>query len=190
MEDASSPAVGTFAIAVKGTTMSSSFQSSSSSRHRGKSWLVAAMAGLSIASAHAADADLGVLAPSLSSTFQVGVGTPFDDTLSFDLLTDVTASFTGKGEGFVIPGVLSLSASPDMSFAIYKGGVALTGWGTSFSSLSLAAGTDYAFMVKGSSGGYSVTWSVTPVPEAGSLAMVIGGLGVAASVVRRRARKA
>lgn len=140
-------------------------------------------------SAQAADAALGELSPSLSSTFQIGFDLPsptFSDLLSFSLATDVTASFSAKGQGFSIPGLLTLSGSPDVTFAVYKGATAVTGFGTSFTDLSLSAGTDYAFLVQGSTGGYSVTWSVTPVPEPGVLAMVLAGIAAVGSLSRRR----
>src|SRR5690606_22641958 len=145
------------------------------------SLVAATLALTAAANVHAADADLGALSP-LSSTFQIGFDAPlttFLDTLDFSLATDSIASFSTTGQGFSIPGLLTLSGSPDVSFAIYKGGEALTDWGTSFTGLSLSAGSDYAFLVKGGTGGYTVTWSVTPVPEPGTMALVLAGVGAA-----------
>jgi MYXO-CTERM domain-containing protein len=157
-----------------------------------KPMLVAALACLPFTSAQAFDADLGLLTPSLSSTFQIGYEAPmptFVDELSFDLTSDVTASFSAKGQGFSIPGLLTLTGSPDITFAVYKGGSALTGFDTMFTDLSLVAGTDYAFMVKGSTGGYTVTWSTSPVPEPGTVAFAVAGLAVAGSLRRRRTHR-
>lgn len=151
--------------------------------------LTAALALACMPAAHAADAILGELTPSLSSTFQIGFDAPmpvFLDALSFTLATDVTASFSAKGQGFSIPGLLTLTGSPDVTFAVYKGATALTGFGTTFTDLSLSAGADYAFLVQGSTGGYSVTWSVTPVPEPGVMAMVLAGAAAVGSLTRRR----
>ena len=139
--------------------------------------------------AQAASHDLGVLAP-LDSTFEVGFGFPaptFDDSLSFSLAAPVEGDFVLKGQGLVIPGFFSLSPASGLTFAIYKGGADLTGWGTSFSGLDLLAGSDYSFKVKGLSGGYKVTWALAPaVPEPESLALALAGLAVMGVTVRRR----
>jgi uncharacterized protein (TIGR03382 family) len=161
------------------------------SRYLRKSLFTAAIACLSVTSAQAADADLGALGP-LSATFQIGFEPPaatFMDELSFDLAMDSIASFTIKGEGFTIPGLLTLSGSPDVTFALYKGGVAVTGFDTVFTDLSLVAGTDYSFMVKGKTGGYLVAWSTAPVPESGAIAMAVAGLAMAGALTRRRAKR-
>jgi hypothetical protein len=159
---------------------------------RFKPVVLATLVALSAPSARAFDGAIGSLTPSLSSTFQVGFDFPsptFLDELTFSLDSAVTGSFTAKGQGFVIPGVLTLTPATGVSFAIYKGGSALTSFGTGFTGLSLAAGSDYAFMVKGGSGGYSVTWSLSPVPEPQSLALVLSGLAVLGSVARRRSSR-
>lgn len=147
------------------------------------------LAAASLAPAHAASDALGPLT-ALGSTFEVGIGAPFLDTLTFSLATDVTASFVAAGEGFSIPGLFTLTGSPDVTFAVYKGMTALTGFETSFTGLSLMAGADYSFKVKGSTGGYLVTWATTPVPEPESLALVLGGLAVTGFIARRRTRGA
>lgn len=147
-----------------------------------------ALAAASLGSAHAASDALGSLG-SLGSTFEVGIGSPFIDTLTFTLGTDVAASFVAAGEGFTIPGLLTLSGSPDVTFAIYSGDTALTGYGTAYTGI-LAAG-DYAFKVKGSTGGYTITWATTtPVPEPETLALALGGLAVAGFVSSRRRQRA
>lgn len=146
------------------------------------------LAGAPIHCARAADASLGTITP-LGSTFQFGLdlGSPsFLDILDFSLSTDVTASFVAAGQGFTIPGLLTLSGSPDVTFAVYKGDTALTGWGTSFTGLTLLAGADYAFKVKGSPGGYTMTWATTPVPEPETIALALAGLALATSLARRR----
>lgn len=145
------------------------------------------LAAASLGSAHAASDALGSLS-ALGSTFEVGIGSPFLDILTFTLDTDVTASFVAAGEGFTIPGLLTLSASPDVTFAVYKGDTALTGFDTAFTGLSLLAGADYSFKVKGSTGGYTVTWSTTAVPEPESVALALGGLAVAGFLTSRRSR--
>lgn len=152
---------------------------------------VAALVAMSTHSAQAFDGALGSLTPNLSSTFQVGADFPspiFFDVLTFSLDSDVSASFTAKGQGLSIPGLLTLTGSPALAFAIFKGETALTDFGTSFSGLTLSAGTDYAFAVTGYQGGYSVTWSLTPIPEPQTMALLLGGLAVAGSLVRRRSR--
>ncbi|MEN9452595.1 MAG: hypothetical protein RLZZ369_1654 [Pseudomonadota bacterium] len=139
--------------------------------------------------AHAFDDALGSLAP-LSSTFEVGVGFPnptFLDTLSFTLDAPVEGSFALEGQGLVIPGFLALMPATTLTFAIYKGGADLTGWGTSFSGLDLLAGSDYSFKVKGLSGGYKVTWALAPaVPEPETLALALAGVAVIGATARRR----
>ncbi|MFT3858064.1 MAG: PEP-CTERM sorting domain-containing protein [Aquabacterium sp.] len=149
---------------------------------------VAALMLAAAGTAQAADDSLGPLTP-LGSTFEVGLdlGSPtFLDILDFSLSTDVTASFVASGQGFTIPGLLTLAGSPDVTFAVYKGGAAVTGWGTSFTGLSLLAGADYAFKVKGTPGGYTVTWATTPVPEPESIGLALAGIALAASLTRRR----
>ena len=74
-----------------------------------------------------------------------------------------------------------------LTFAIYKGGADLTGWGTSFSGLDLLAGSDYSFKVKGLSGGYKVTWALAPaVPEPETLALALAGVAAGIVLVNRR----
>lgn len=140
-------------------------------------------------SAQAYDDALGPLAP-LDSVFEVGAGFPkptFLDTLSFSLTAPVEGSFTIKGQGLVIPGFLTLMPATDLTFALYKGDVDLTGFGTSFSGLSLLAGDDYSFKVAGKSGGYHVTWCLTPaVPEPESLALALAGVAIVGATARRR----
>jgi hypothetical protein len=139
--------------------------------------------------AQATSHDLSTLAP-LDSTFEVGIGFPaptFLDTLSFSLAAPVEGSFVLKGQGLVIPGFFSLMPATDLTFAIYKGGADLTGWGTSFSGLDLLAGSDYSFKVKGLSGGYKLTWALAPaVPEPETLALALAGVAVIGATTRRR----
>lgn len=153
-----------------------------------KPLVVGAMACLAMGSAQAYDDVLGPLAP-LDSAFEVGVGFPqptFLDTLSFSLSAPVAGSFTVKGQGLIIPGFLTLMPATDLTFALYKGGVALTGFGASFSGLNLSAGDDYSFLVAGKSGGYHVTWSLSPVPEPESIALALAGVAVVGATARRR----
>lgn len=151
--------------------------------------LAAACLALSASAAQAYDGDLGSLTPHLSSTFQIGSDYPsttFTDTLDFSLGESVLASFAVKGQGFVIPSFLTLAGASDLSLSVYKG-EALLASGVSLSGLSLAAGTDYSFAVSGKQGGYTVTWSLTPIPEPATLALVLSGLLVAGTLMRRRA---
>ncbi len=153
-----------------------------------KPLVAAVMAFASVGAAQAASTSLGPLAP-LDSVYEVGFGFPapgFTDTLTFSLATPMEGSFTVKGQGLVIPGFFSLAPATDLSFAIYKGGTALTAWGTAFNGLDLAAGTDYSFVVKGKSGGYLVTWSLSPVPEPESIALALAGVAVVGATARRR----
>lgn len=147
------------------------------------------LACLAMGSAQAYDDALGPLAP-LDSTFEVGVGFPkptFLDTLSFSLTAAVAGSFTIKGQGLAIPGFLTLMPATDLTFALYKGGADLTGFGTSFSGLSLLAGDDYSFKVTGQSGGYHLSWNLSPaVPEPASLSLALAGFAVVGATVRRR----
>ncbi|HET8871620.1 MAG TPA: hypothetical protein VFM48_14325, partial [Aquabacterium sp.] len=86
--------------------------------------------------AQAFDDSLGVLTP-LDSAFELGLGKPlFFDTLTFELDAPVAGSFAVKGKGFSLPGVpVVIPPAKDLTFAIYKGGVNLTGFGTAFSGL-------------------------------------------------------
>lgn len=151
--------------------------------------LAGVLACVTMGQAHAYDDALGPLAP-LDSAFEVGVGFPkatFLDTLTFSLTAPVEGSFTIKGQGLVIPGFLTLMPATDLTFALYKGGVDLTGFGTSFSGLNLLAGDDYSFKVAGKSGGYHVTWCLTPaVPEPASWALALAGIGLVGVTARRR----
>jgi hypothetical protein len=157
-----------------------------------KSVAFAALVAASVPSAQAYSGALGSLTPSLSSTLQVGVGFPsptFTDSLSFTLDTAVTASFTAKGQSLEIPGVFTLWPASGLTFAVYKGSTELTPFSTGFYDLKLDAGTDYSFVVKGVSGGYTVTWALSAVPEPQSLALLCGGLAVVGSVARRRSQR-
>jgi hypothetical protein len=142
--------------------------------------------------AQAYDGALGSLS-GLSSTFQVGNDFPsptFSDSLSFSVLKDSIGSFSAKGQGFAIPFFFTLAPATDVSFAIYKGATALTGFSTSFTDVKLAMGDDYSFLVKGGSGGYTVAWSLaaapTTVPEPEAIAMVLAGIAVVGGMSRRR----
>ncbi len=146
------------------------------------------MACLAMSSVQAFNDDLGPLAP-LDSRFEVGAGFPkptFLDTLTFSLTAPVEGSFTIMGQGLVIPGFLTLMPATDLTFALYKGGVDLTGFGTSFSGLNLLAGDDYSFVVAGKSGGYHVTWSLSAVPEPESIALALAGVAIVGATARRR----
>lgn len=140
-----------------------------------------------MSAAHAFDDDLGLLAP-LDSAYELGLGRPlFSDTLTFSLSAPMQGSFVVKGQGFALPGLpLVIPAAKDLSFAIFKGGVNLTGFGASFAGLNLAAGSDYSFAVVGKPGLYHVTWSLTPVPEPASMALALAGVALVVGVTRRR----
>lgn len=138
--------------------------------------------------AHALSSDLGAL-PSLGSTYTIGwdfFSPTFTDTLSFDLSAPAKGSFVLAGQALPIPMLATIPAASGLSMTLYKGGVAVSGTGTAFSGLNLAAGSDYSFVVSGTPGGYKVTWALSPVPEPESLALVLAGLGVICVAARRR----
>lgn len=157
-------------------------------RRYGLKPLVAGMlAGCAMSSVWAFDDDLGALAP-LDSAYELGLGKPtFLDTLTFSLNSPMDGSFVVKGRGFSLPGLpVVIPAAKDLSFAMFKGGINLTGFGASFSGLHLAAGSDYSFEVMGKSGLYHVTWCLSPVPEPETLALALAGAAMVVGTARRR----
>ena len=149
--------------------------------------MLGAMAALAVcSSAQAFTKSIGDLSamPSPGSAIYLGLAS-IDDTLLFSLSSPSLASFTIQPQtldlGFIIPGATGVS------FSLYKGADLLAGPGTSFSGLSLSAGSDYSFKIKGTTSGlYSVNWYLSPVPEPESYALALAGVGAVISLMRRR----
>lgn len=114
-------------------------------------------------------------------------GTPkaFSDVINFDLASDVTAQFNLK------PATFSISQISGLSLEVYNGTTLLAPTAGLY---TLLAGNAYSFHVSGTTSGlgaYSVNYYLTPapaVPEAGSVAMTLAGLGVVGLVAARRRR--
>lgn len=133
------------------------------------------LAGLGLAlvgmGAHAVEGSFASSAASYTKTFSSGAG---------ELSLSVTAPFTGKA-GYDI-------------FSVLLDGMGLTdlnpGKSDDYEYTGLIDAGLHTIVVTGKSygGQFSGAFEVTPVPEPGSLALVLAGLGVVAGVVRRRLR--
>lgn len=153
--------------------------------------LVAAAALTVAGSAMAATYDVGTLTvgtPQSISELVLGSGS-FSDVISFDIAAGSSAQFnvsTFTLAPFVYNTISSLTLS------VYDGSTLLSAIGGVY---ALGAGTDYSFHVSGVStnnGAYSVNYqlaAIAPaVPEAGSMAMSLAGLGLLGLVASRRRR--
>jgi len=147
--------------------------------------------------ASAAVYDLGTLSPLGfdswgESTVRLAAGTQIDDTWTFTLLADSTASFLAAQTFSVSSGaiknfsaeLLGTSFGPAVSDATSQ----KLSWGG-----TLAAGT-YSVHVTGLTAADRTTYvgsvSALPVPEPETYAMMLGGLGILGFAARRKAKKA
>ncbi|TFW17729.1 FxDxF family PEP-CTERM protein [Duganella callida] len=159
--------------------------------------LIAATALLATSfAASAATYDLGTLSPAGfdswgESSVRISAGTAIDDTWTFTLLADSTASFLASQTFAVTGGAISNFS------AVLLGNTFAPGAGTTTSqSLSwggvLSAGT-YSVHVTGLTTADRTTYqgavSALPVPEPETYAMLLGGLGILGAVARRKSKK-
>lgn len=151
--------------------------------------LVAAAALTVAGSAMAATYDAGVLVSGSPQSLTFGVaGTgSFSDIINFDVAANSTAQ-TNAVTFALFPFIQNPIAG--LTLAVYDGASLLTAVGGVY---TLAAGTNYSFHVGGTtnfSGVYSVNYQLAaaPVPEAGSVALTLAGLGVVGLMAARRRR--
>lgn len=151
---------------------------------------LAAAAALTVAgSAMAATYDVGYLtigAPSSLQEVVLGSGS-FSDVINFDIADDAAGQINAST--FVLAPFVYNTIS-NLTLSVYDGATLLTAINGVY---TLAAGTDYSFHVSGiatNNGAYSVNYhlAAAPVPEAGSVALTLAGLGVVGLMAARRRR--
>lgn len=129
--------------------------------------------------------NLGTLTPLPANFADVGLAGGFTDSFTF----------TVSSKSIVTGSLGALFGSVDISSVAFDGGLPVTltsiSSGLGFYSSPLTAGV-HTVTVKGSFAGpfnaYQGSVYAAPVPEPESLALALAGLGVTASVVRRRSR--
>lgn len=151
--------------------------------------LVAAAALTVAGSAMAATYEAGVLVSGTpqSLTYSVLGSGSFSDIINFDVAANSTAQ--ANAVTFTLFPFVQNPIS-GLTLAVYDGASLLTAVGGVY---TLAAGTNYSFHVGGTtnfSGVYSVNYQLAaaPVPEAGSVALTLAGLGVVGLMAARRRR--
>ncbi|MGC4061161.1 MAG: FxDxF family PEP-CTERM protein [Aquabacterium sp.] len=133
--------------------------------------------------------NLGALSPLQANFADVGLAGAFTDSFSF----------TVSDKSIVTGSLGALFGAVDISSVAFDGGAPVTltniASGVGFYSSALSAGS-HTLTIKGAFSGPfnayqgSVYATAAPVPEPESLALALAGLGVTASVVRRRSRRA
>lgn len=154
--------------------------------------LVAAAALTVAGSAMAENYDVGALTvgePSSIQLFVLGNGTrTFSDVISFDIDEAAVGKFNASS--FLVT-YFVFDKIQNLSLSLYKGTQLVNAVNGVY---TLGIGDDYSFHVSGkaiNNGGYSINYNLTAtpaVPEAGSMAMALAGLGMVGLVAARRRR--
>ncbi|WP_208023744.1 FxDxF family PEP-CTERM protein [Duganella aquatilis] len=160
--------------------------------------LIAATALLASSfAASAATYDLGTLSPAGfdswgESSARIGTGVTIDDTWTFTLLADSTASFLASQTFLVTGGAISNFSAVLLGNSFAPGSSTTTSQTLSWGGV-LSAGT-YSVHVTGLTTADRTTYqgavSALPVPEPETYAMLLGGLGLVGAIARRRQKKA
>lgn len=147
--------------------------------------IAASVNASAITSVQVSGIDLGTVSPGVTS---------FYESVSPGFFTD-TIDFTIGGKSSIATGLQSINVSQwlgisNLGVSLYSSSGALLGTGTSINLGSAQAGKYYEVVTgsaTGSAGGiFAGSISVSPVPEASTMAMLLAGLGLLGLTAFRR----